>query len=268
MRARVVGSVIGVALLTLTACGSDDSTSGGSETTGSETSSAALPVVSDGSLTVCSDIPYPPFEIEKGGEYTGFDLDLMSEIASGLGLDLQVKDTGFDALQSGLTLNSNQCDVAASAMTITEERKKNLDFTDPYYDSEQSLLVPEGSDIQSIDDLAGKKVGVQQGTTGKSYTEENAPSDTQVVSFPSDGEMYQAIKAGQVDALLQDLPVNINHERDGGFTVVEKYDTGEQYGFAVKQDNTEVLDAINEQLTALRDSGKYQEIYDQYFTAS
>jgi polar amino acid transport system substrate-binding protein len=265
MRARALGSVIAVALLTLSACGSDDSSSEGSES--SDSGAAALPVVSEGSLTVCSDIPYPPFEVQEDGEYTGFDLDLMGEIASGLDLELAVKDTGFDALQSGLTLNSNQCDVAASAMTITDEREENLDFTDAYYDSEQSLLVPEGSDIASIDDLGGKKVGVQQGTTGKSYTEENAPSDTEVVSFPSDGEMFQAIKAGQVDALLQDLPVNIEHERAGGFTVVEQYDTGEQYGFAVKQDNTEVLDAINEQLAELRDSGRYQEIYDEYFTA-
>jgi polar amino acid transport system substrate-binding protein len=264
MRARAFGSVIAVALLALTACGSDDSTSEGSDG-GGET--ASLPVVSEGSLTVCSDIPYPPFEVQEDGEYTGFDLDLMGEIASGLDLELEVKDTGFDALQSGLTLNSNQCDVAASAMTITDEREENLDFTDPYYDSEQSLLVPEDSDIASIDDLGGKKVGVQQGTTGKNYTEENAPSDTEVVSFPSDGEMYQAIKAGQVDALLQDLPVNVEHEREGGFTIVEQYDTGEQYGFAVKQDNTEVLDAINEQLAEIRDNGTYQEIYDQYFTA-
>jgi polar amino acid transport system substrate-binding protein len=265
MRARAVGSVIAVALLTFSACGSDDSSSGDSETSGGE--SSALPVVSEGALTVCSDIPYPPFEVEDGGEYTGFDIDLMREIASGLDLELEVQDTGFDALQSGLTLNSNQCDVAASAMTITEEREENLDFTDAYYDSEQSLLVAEDSDIASIDDLSGRKVGVQQGTTGKNYTEENAPSDTEVVSFPSDGEMFQAIKAGQVDALLQDLPVNIEHERSGGFMVVEQYETGEQYGFAVKQDNTEVLDAINEQLAELRDSGRYQEIYDEYFTA-
>jgi len=261
MRARLFGAVIAAAaLLSTTACGGTDSGNGGED--------GGLPLVSSGTLTVCSDIPYPPFEMQQGSEYTGFDLDLMREIADGLGLEMEVKDTGFDALQSGLTLNSNQCDIAASAMTITEEREENIDFTEPYYDSEQSLLVPEGSDIASIEDLAGKKVGVQQGTTGKTYTEENAPGDTNVVSFPSDGEMYQAIKAGQVDALLQDLPVNLNHEKDGGFTIVEQYSTGEEYGFAVKQDNTEVLDAVNGQLQELRDSGRYQEIYDSYFAAS
>ena len=265
MQARSFGTILAVAaLLTVSACGSEDSGSEGSGGGGDE----GLSLVSDGDLTVCSDIPYPPFEMQKGGEYTGFDLDLMNEIAQGMDLQMQVKDTGFDALQSGLTLNSDQCDIAASAMTITEDREKNLDFTDPYYDSKQSLLVPEGSDIATIDDLGGKKVGVQQGTTGKAYTEENAPSDTEVVSFPSDGEMYQAIKAGQVDALLQDLPVNLEHEKDGGFMLVEQYSTGEQYGFAVKQDNTGVLDAVNEQLQALRDDGTYQKIYDSYFKAS
>lgn len=150
-------------------------------------------------------------------------------------------------------------------MTITEERETNLDFTDGYYDSEQSLMVPTGSDIASIDDLAGKKVGVQQGTTGKTYTEENAPDDAEIVSFPSDAELFNGVKAGQVDAVLQDLPVNVAHTEGGDFEIVEKYPTGEEYGFAVKEGNTALRDAVNEQLTALRDDGTYDTIYDKYF---
>jgi polar amino acid transport system substrate-binding protein len=158
--------------------------------------------------------------------------------------------------------------MVASAMTITDEREKKLDFTDGYYDSEQSLLVPADSDIKSIDDLAGKKVGVQQGTTGKSYTEENAPDGTDIISFPSDAEEYSAIQAGQVDALLQDLPVNLAHTKDGKFKIVQKYDTGEQYGFAVKQGNTQLLDAINKELQKLRDNGTYDKIYNKYFSTN
>jgi polar amino acid transport system substrate-binding protein len=151
-------------------------------------------------------------------------------------------------------------------MTITPEREKNVDFSDPYYDSEQSLLVPTGSDIKSIDDLAGKKVGVQQGTTGKTYTEENAP-DANIVAFPSDGEMFPAIKAGQVDALLQDLPVNVDHTEDGDFEIVETYKTGETYGFAVREEGSEaLLKEINAQLKKLRDDGTYDDLYDQYFS--
>jgi polar amino acid transport system substrate-binding protein len=220
----------------------------------------------EGTLKVCSDIPYAPFDVMDGETYTGFDGDLVNEIAKGLGLELVVQDSGFDGLQSGLALNSDQCDMVSSAMTITEEREANLDFTEGYYDSEQSLMVPTGSDIASIDDLDGAKVGVQQGTTGKTYTEENAPEGAEIIAFPSDAEMYSAIKAGQVDALLQDLPVNLEHTKDGDYEIVEKYDTGEKYGFAVKQDNTELRDAIDEQLTKLRDNGKYEEIYNQYFS--
>ncbi|MEV7646411.1 basic amino acid ABC transporter substrate-binding protein [Arthrobacter sp. NPDC089319] len=260
-------SLLAVAALALTACGGSDN-AGGNGGTGSASGAASdLPLVQAGTLTVCSDIPYPPFEFEEGGKYTGFDIDLITDIASEMGLEVSVQDVGFDALQSGVTLAAGQCDLGASAMTITEDRKKNIAFSDPYYDSLQSLLVPEGSDIKSIDDLAGKKVGVQQGTTGESYTRENAPSDAEIVAFPSDAEMYQAIQAGQVDALLQDLPVNIGHTKDGKFTLVQEYKTDETYGFAAKKEGSEALiSAVNDALTTLRDNGKYQEIYDKYFT--
>jgi polar amino acid transport system substrate-binding protein len=242
----------------LAGCGGDDGGGNGE-----------LGTIEAGTLTVCSDIPYPPFEVEEGGEYTGFDMDIMKEIAQGLDLEMTVKDSSFDGLQSGLSLNSRQCDIVASAMTITEEREENIDFTDPYYDSQQSLLVPTGSDIASIDDLGGKKVGVQQGTTGKTYTEENAPDETAIISFPSDAEMYSALQAGQVDALLQDLPVNLAHTEDGDYEIVEEYQTDEQYGFAVREDDSEeLLEGVNQQLTQLRDSGRYQEIYDSYFATN
>jgi polar amino acid transport system substrate-binding protein len=249
---------------TLTACGGDD---GGDSGNGDGTAGADLGLVNDGQLTVCSDIPYPPFEFEEGGDYTGFDIDLMRKIADTMGLELAIRDVGFDGLQSGAVLAAGQCDIAASAMTITEEREENLDFSKPYYDSKQSLLVPAGSDISSIEDLAGKKVGVQQGTTGAAYARESVPDEAEIVSFPSDAELYPAIKAGNVDAVLQDLPVNLDHTEGGAFEIVEEFETNEQYGFAVAEEgHDEVLDAVNDELQNLRDSGKYQEIYDQYFS--
>jgi polar amino acid transport system substrate-binding protein len=260
-RTLVAGAGL-VLATTLTSCGSDspEEADPGGGSGGSD-----LQTIESGSLKVCSDIPYKPFDILEGDTFTGFDGDLITEIAAGLDLELEVQDAGFDGLQSGLALNSGQCDLVASAMTITEEREENLDFTDGYYESEQSLMVPAGSDVASIDDLAGKRVGVQQGTTGKSYAEENAPSDAEIVSFPSDAELFNGIKAGQIDAVLQDLPVNVAHTTDGEFEIVEQYPTGEEYGFAVKQDNTGLRDAVNEQLTALRDDGTYDTIYDKYF---
>ena len=266
MRTRVFSSAIIAAVLALgvTGCGSDK---------GGTTASGAS-VVKAGTLTVCSDVPYPPFEdfdSSAPSGFTGFDIDLVQKIADGLKLKLTVKDSSFDGLQSGLSLNSGACDLVASAMTITDDRAKNLDFSDGYYDSEQSLLVPAGSSITSIADLAGKKVGVQQGTTGKTYTQDNAP-DADIISFPSDAEMYAAIKANQVDALLQDLPVNLDHQNDakqaGKFKVVETYKTDEQYGFAIKKGNTDLVNDVNDQLTKLRDDGTYKKIYDTYFSTN
>ena len=250
--------------LSIAACGSS---SNDKDKTGSS-SGPDLKLVKSGTLTVCSDVPYPPFEdFDKSSPtgFKGFDVDIISAIAKDIGLKLAIKDSDFDALQSGLLLNSGQCDLGASAMTITDERKKRLGFSDPYYDSQQSLLVPVGSDIKSIADLAGKTVGVQKGTTGETYAKEHVKGAKKIVSMKDDGTEFQALKAGTVDALLQDLPVNLNHTADGKFTIVEQYKTDEQYGFAVKKDNTGLLDAVNGALKKLKDSGSYQTIYNTYF---
>ncbi|MBD8044436.1 basic amino acid ABC transporter substrate-binding protein [Arthrobacter sp. Sa2BUA2] len=243
--------------LVLSACGGEGDDSA---------SDSGMNLVSEGTLTVCSDIPYVPFEYEENGEYVGFDMDLIKEIASGMDLNLEVKDSGFDGLQSGTVLAAGQCDLIASAMTITEERQERMAFSDPYYDSLQSILVPEGSDITGIEDLAGRNLGVQQGTTGEAYAREQAP-DAKISSFQSDGELFPALQSGQVEAVLQDLPVNLEHTRDGEFTIAAKFETDESYGFAMsKTGSEELVSAVNEQLAALRDNGKYQEIYDKYFT--
>ncbi|AXH97335.1 ABC transporter substrate-binding protein [Ornithinimicrobium avium] len=261
-------------VLSLSACGSDDGADAGDTGTGTGTGDVAaadLDLVTDGTLTVCSDVPYPPFEDfdeSAPSGFSGFDIDIVQAVADGLGLDLAVKDSSFDGLQSGLSLNAGECDLAASAMTITDDRKKNLDFSEGYYDSLQSLLVPAGSDITAIGDLAGKKVGVQQGTTGEAYTKENA-ADADIIAFPSNAEMFQAIQAGQVAALLQDLPVNVDNAKksDGKFEIVEEYDTEETYGLAIKKGNTALVEAVDKQLGELRESGEYDTLYDKYFSA-
>lgn len=263
MKMRSVTALAAASLLTLglTACGDDGD---GEETV----DASSLGLIEEGTLVICSDAPYPPFEMEDTSSpmgWSGFDMDLMAEIAEGLGLEPEVRPSSFEGLQSGLALNSGQCDIVASAMTITDERAENLDFSDGYYDSLQSLLVEEGSDIGGIEDLDGQRVAVQQGTTGAAYAEENAPG-AELISFPNDPAMWQAMQAGQVDAILQDLPVNLEHTRDGGYTIAEEYSTDEQYGFAIKKGNTALVDAVNEQLAELREDGRYDEIYDRYFS--
>ncbi|MDR0285844.1 MAG: ABC transporter substrate-binding protein, partial [Propionibacteriaceae bacterium] len=165
-------AALGLALA-LSGCGSNNapaspSTTGTSATagttaTGGATTGAALTTITAGKLTLCSDSPYPPFEFEDSSSplgYSGFDVDIMTAIAQKLGLSVVFKDTDFNTLQSGAALAAGQCDVGASALTITDERKANLDFSDGYYDSLQSLLVPADSGVKTLADLAGKRIGV------------------------------------------------------------------------------------------------------------
>lgn len=254
---RTALAAVTLGALALTACGGDDSsTDAGSD--------SGLELVSEGTLTVCSEIPYVPFEYVENGEYTGFDIDLIREIATGMGLETEIQQQGFEAIQGGTAVSAGMCDLSASAVTITPERSERLLFSEPYYDSLQTLMVPSGSDIQGIDDLAGKRVGVQQSTTGAAYAQENV-KDAEILEFPGDGELFQAIQGGSIDAILQDIAVNTDHTKDGDYDIVEEYETNESYGFATKKENTALIEEVNAQLTELRDNGKYQEIYDKYF---
>jgi polar amino acid transport system substrate-binding protein len=151
-------------------------------------------------------------------------------------------------------------------MTITEERAEQIDFSDPYYEALQSLLVPSGSDISSIDDLDGAVVGVQSGTTGEMFAEENVEG-AEIRAFENPGDIFVALDSGQIDAVLQDLPVNAERARDADeLEVVEEFDTDESYGFALEQDRgDDLLQAINDGLAQVRDDGTYDELYDQYF---
>jgi polar amino acid transport system substrate-binding protein len=263
-------TVAGVAaLMTLSACGSStDPTSEGSE--GGE---QFADLVTPGTLTICSDVPFPPFEMEAPDTelgYSGFDMDIVTAITNDLGLGLEVVDVEFNSLQSGAVLVSRQCDMGASALTVTDERRESLDFTDGYYDSLQSLLVRTDSGITDLNGLAGKNIGVQSGTTGKNYTEENAPADATITELPSDGELWPALQAGQIDAILQDLPVNLEHEKaDPAYKIVARYETDEQYAFAfAKGEHADLREAVNTQLQKMRDDGRYDEIYSKYFEAN
>jgi|FLYM01.1.fsa_nt_gi polar amino acid transport system substrate-binding protein len=271
---RAAGAFSAIALLA-TACGGDsgvtsegDTGSGSGSASGvEETDAPAVTTVNDGQLTVCSDIPYAPFEVEDESApsgYSGFDIDLMQAIADELGLELNVSVTGFDAIQSGTALAANACDVAASAMTITEEREENVDFADPYFDADQSLLVKADSGIEGLDGIT--TLGVQADTTGAEYAAENF--DGAITEFPGAAELFAALEAGSIDGILQDLPVNVDRaQQDDSTAVVETYPTGEQYGFAVAEGNTELRDAINAALASLREDGTYDELYAQYFEA-
>jgi polar amino acid transport system substrate-binding protein len=257
LAARFLRSVAVAALLVLglAACGGGEG-------------SGEYALINEGQLTVCSEIPYPPFEMEgEDGEFTGFDIDLITAIADELDLEVNVLNTGFDGIQSGSAMAAGTCDIAASAMTITEAREENLDFSEPYFRSDQSLLVKADSGITTLADLAGKRIGVQSETTGAAYAEENAPDDATITDFPSGSDAILALQGNQVDAVLQDLGPNADAvNNDDTLAVIETYPTEENYGFAVAEEGREaLLEAVNEALQTLRDNGTYDEIYDRYF---
>lgn len=259
-RAQTLTALVAVLALLMTACGGDET--GGNGDLGFDT-------VTPGTLTVCTDSPYPPMEFEdpETGEFTGFDIELMRAVASNLGLELEVVNTGFDPITSGLAMEAGDCDIAAASITITPERAENIAFTDGYFSGDQSLLVLADSGISSLSDLAGKSLAVQTGTTGEIYAQENAPEDTTIVSFESPGDLFLALESGQVAGVLQDLVPNGDYAlANESAILVETYPTEEQYGFAAKKEGTDALiAAVNEQIAALRADGTYEEIYNEFF---
>ncbi len=244
------------------ACGDDSD----DENPADDDAPADLGLVSDGTLTLCTDSPYPPMEFEQDGEFTGFDIELVRAIAGELGLDLSVVNSGFDPITSGLAMTAGDCDLAAASITITEEREANIDFSDPYFSGDQSLLVPIDADMNDLASFDGANLGVQSSTTGEIYANENATGAT-VIGYENPGDLLTALAAGEVDGVLQDIVVNGEAAlNDDTLHIAETYPTDEFYGLAVKEEGSEdLLAAVNAALATLQDDGTYDEIYDTWF---
>jgi len=254
LTALLAVSLLAIASLATAGCGSsdDDTTSGGSEGGG-----GGEP------LTVGSDIPYPPFEQGKPGEYTGFDIELMEAIGEKIGRAPEFQDTSFETIFRDVA--QGKFEAVISAATITEEREEAVDFSNPYYLSEQAVLVKEGSAIKSLEELDGKTVAVQQGTTGQELAKEEL-GGSEIRPFPEGPDAVNALKAGTVEAVIIDAPVAQNAvEKSGGVEIAEKVPTEEEYGIAVAQGETELLDEINKGLEEVFDDGTYKKIYEKWF---
>jgi polar amino acid transport system substrate-binding protein len=224
-------------------------------------------IVKKGSLTVCTHLPYKPFQYNQGGKIVGFDVDLMDLVAKDLDLKQSIFDTPFEGIESGQSLNTGKCDVAAAGMTITEDRQKVLDFSKPYFDATQALLVKKGSPIKSLKDLAGKSVGVQLGTTGADYVRANAPKSAKIKEFEDLALLTTAVKTGQTDAGVNDNGVLLDYAKSNpDTTVATEFDTGEHYGFAVaKGKNDKLLSTVNDAITKAKKDGTYDNLYKKYF---
>jgi ABC-type amino acid transport substrate-binding protein len=259
MRSTRLTALFAVFLLAITSlvvagCGSSSDTTG---STGSGGGGGGEP------LTVGSDIHYPPFEQGKSGEYTGFDIELMEAIGEKIGRTPEFTDTSFETIFRDVA--QGKFEAVISAATITEEREKAVDFSNPYYLSEQAVLVKEGSDVESLEDLEGKTVAVQQGTTGQELAKEKL-GGSEIRPYPEGPDAVNALKAGTVEGVIIDAPVAQNAvEKSGGVEIAEKVPTEEEYGIAVAQGETELLEEINKGLEEVLDDGTYKTIYEKWF---
>ncbi|MCM1972880.1 MULTISPECIES: basic amino acid ABC transporter substrate-binding protein [unclassified Streptomyces] len=260
-RTRILAATTATAGLVFVAgCSSDDD--GGS---GSKTAAGGVELVKAGQLTTCTHLPYPPFQSEIDGKVQGFDVALIDLVAEDLGVKQEILDTPFENFKTGAFLNSGECDLAAAGMTITEERKKNVDFSDPYFEATQAVLADKDAGITSFADLKGKKVGAQAQTTGEDYAKSQGLDP---VSFESSDAVLNGLRTGQVDAVVIDYPVVQGWLKDkanaDAFVVAEQINTGEQYGFTVKKGNAKLLAAINKALAEAKADGTYKEIYEKW----
>ncbi|MFJ3668694.1 ABC transporter substrate-binding protein [Streptomyces sp. NPDC090106] len=261
-RTRILAATTATAgLLLVAGCSSDD---GGS---GSKTAAGGVELVKGGQLTTCTHLPYPPFQSEIDGKVQGFDVALIDLVAKNLGVKQEILDTPFENFKTGAFLNSGECDVAAAGMTITDERKKNVDFSDPYFEATQALLVDKDSGITSLADAKAKnaKLGAQAQTTGEDYAKSQGLDP---VSFESSDAVLNGLRTGQVKGVIIDYPVVQGWLKDSAnssaFEVAEQINTGEQYGFSVKKGNTKLVDAIDKALTDAKADGTYKKLYEKW----
>ncbi len=222
-------------------------------------------------ILIGSDTAYAPFEWQDtaSGEFVGYDMDLIVAIMEELGYDYQIQSFTFDGLIPALT--SNTIDVAISAMTIKPSRAESVNFTDPYYKSGLIIAVHnDNEDINSFDDLAGKKIGVQIGTTGADKAAEIREQDpaTEIITYDRIPEAFMALRNGTVDAVVNDAPVTlyaIEQDTRKDIKVVGEMLSSEYYGIAIDKKNTELYEEINGALKTLKENGKLQEIYEEWF---
>ena len=246
-------AILAVGALTLTACGGSS--------TPAATSEGGVQLINAGKLTVCSDVPYEPFEFQKDGKIVGFDMDIAAEVAKDLKAELSVVDSSFEAIETGTALT--QCDVSISSVSITDTRKSVMDFSSPYMDDDLTLVASDASGITDLESAKGKKVGVQQATTGADYAAEKGLDAQQ---FEDTGLLVQALQAGTIDAALGNQSVLAYAVKDDTkFKRVENFTTGEQLGISIKKGNTAMATQVNSTLKRLTDDGTLKKFETTWF---
>lgn len=227
-----------------------------------ETEAAATE--SKGTLVMATNAEFPPYEFHDGGEIVGIDVEIARAIATEMGMDFEIEDIAFDSIIPEVT--SGKADFGAAGMTVTEDRKQSVDFSDPYATATQVVIVKDGSEIASVDDLAGKTIGVQLGTTGDIYAED--VEDVTLERYNKGFEAVQALSQDKIDAVIIDgEPAKVFVAENEGLKILDEAFTTEEYAICVKKGNTELLEGINSAIAKLKESGELQAIVDKYITA-
>ncbi|MGN7469352.1 basic amino acid ABC transporter substrate-binding protein [Brevibacillus sp. SAFN-007a] len=257
--------VAGVGLL-VSACGT-----GGQQNAGSGTGTSGSGAGSGSGekvYVVGTDAAYPPFQMLEADKISGHDIDVMNAIAEAGGFKIEWKNTGWDPLFDGL--DKGTVDIGISSITITDKRKEKYDFSEPYFEANQLILVAEDSPVTKLADLQGKKIGVQAATTGEEVVKK-AFGDTYqgLMGYDDMPSSVDDFFNGRVDAVVGDngvLQYYVNKIKDKKFKLI-KDDSFEKeyYGIMVKKGNTDALNKINDGLKKIKENGKLQEIYNQYF---
>ena len=272
-RSFLAAAGLSVAALALTACGGSSastassvaSSAASSEVASTSAAAGELTTVEAGKLTMATNAAFPPYEMTTdAGEFEGIDIETAQAIADKLGLELQIDDMDFDAAL--LSVQQGKADIVMAGVTVTDERKAVMDFSDSYATGIQSIIVPEGSDIASPDDLAGKKIGTQRGTTGYIYCSDDF-GDENVVAYDDGLTAVQALNNGQVDAVVIDnAPAQEFIAANPGLKILDTSYAEEDYAIGMAK-NSPLEDAVNSVLEELKADGTLQAIVDKYITA-
>ncbi len=220
-------------------------------------------VQESGVLVMGTNAEFPPFEYrDENGDVAGFDVEIAKEIASALGVELVIEDMDFGSIIGAV--KSGKVDFGVAGMSVTEDRKENADFSDAYFDASQVIIVQIGNtEIGGTEDLTGKVLGVQEGTTGD--LEASEVEGAQVMRFKKAIDAVMDLRNGNLDAVIIDaLPAQVFVEKNDDIIMLDEYFTVEEYAIAVRKGDTAFLEEINQVIAELKASGRYQEIYDEY----
>lgn len=261
-------AVAAVGALALAACSSSSTPDTTPAPGGASGSSSSVALVAAGKLTVCTHLPYAPFQYpDDSGKVVGFDVDMMDLVAKKLGVTQAIVDTPFEGIKSGEVTKTGKCDISAAAMSITDERKKAILFSDPYYSAQQGLLLPPDSSVASLADLKGKKLGAQSATTGLDYANANkAANGYEVVEYQDLASQSAALIQGDIQAAINDTPVWTDEvkKNPGKAKVGPQFDTGDNYGFGMKLENTALKTVVDGVLKDAKSDGDYAAIYKKW----